>query len=555
MRRLLLALLPLAIALPGGLATGCGSGGDPDDPGGGGGDGAGAVDGGPGDEPDAGGGPISTPVMPILEEDGFYPRAIELPDGRILASIVAPQPGSGRLGGTILESLDGGVTFETVGRIDGDHSAGGLCCASIYRLPKPLGALPAGAILWSASVGGDAPGAPMSIPLFSSVDDGRSWSYLSTITVAAVPRSQGGLWEPELSQLDDGSLVCHHADETDPGHSQKLVARRSTDGLSWPEVRETAAMAPFGARPGMPVVRRTPDGRFAMTFEICGTDGCATHLRFSDDGWDWGSATDPGLRPATIDGEHFRHAPTLVVGPGPGGRDRFYLVGQMLHDRAGAVAADNGAVILVNTEGGHGHWYKVPAPVPVPEAYDNFCPNYSSAVLPLEGGRVALEIASKWDGNRCRSYYARGPLGGTGDAAGLEDGASYRMRPVMSGHCLDVENGSAAPGANLRQWDCNGSGAQRFTIDLADDGTARLAGAASGLCLVTDGEGPGANVAQGPCETAPRWRIENLGRAVYRLTRPGGDLCLDVAGGSTAIGGNVQQWTCNHLAPQIWHLD
>jgi len=32
-------------------------------------------------------------------------------------------------------------------------------------------------------------------------------------------------------------------------------------------------------------------------------------------------------------------------------------------------------------------------------------------------------------------------------------------------------------------------------------------------------------------------------------------LCLDVSGGSTAPGANVQQWTCNQLAPQIWRLE
>ena len=263
-RRALEVALALALA-------GCGAGGgDGENTGGGSGGDAGPGD-GQGDG-DAGGGgddqgPISTPVMPILEEDGFYPRAIELADGTVIAAIVAPQP-SGRLGGTILESLDGGVTFETVGRIDGDLSLGGLCCATIYQLPHALGALPAGALLWSASVGGDNQGAPMSIPIFASTDVGRTWTYLSTVVTAGVPRSQGGLWEPELSQLDDGSLVCHYSDETDPAHSQKLVARRSTDGVSWPEQRDIVSMAPFGARPGMPVVRRGAPRGLALSLEI-----------------------------------------------------------------------------------------------------------------------------------------------------------------------------------------------------------------------------------------------------------------------------------------------
>jgi hypothetical protein len=111
--------------------------------------------------------------MPLTETASFYPRAIELADGTILASVVAPQE-SGRLGGTILESTDHGVTFSAIGHIDDELASGGLCCATLFELPQALGALPAGALLWSASVGGDAPSAPMSIPVWSSVDGGHT---------------------------------------------------------------------------------------------------------------------------------------------------------------------------------------------------------------------------------------------------------------------------------------------------------------------------------------------------------------------------------------------
>jgi hypothetical protein len=543
----------LGMALLLGAACGGGSADDDDDLAGGDGGVEGQGDGGAG-TPD-GGPPISTPVMPLLDGDAFYPRAIELPDGSILASVVAPQP-SGRLGGTILASDDGGVTFEVVGAIDGDFAAGGLCCATLFRLPRALGDLPAGTILWSASAGGDTPGAPMSIPVFASPDDGRTWNALPDVTVAGVPRSQGGLWEPEFEQLDDDSLVCHYSDETDPGHSQKLVARRSSDGVTWSAARETVAMAPFGARPGMPVVRRAPDGRHAMSFEICGTDGCATHLRFSADGWDWGDPGDPALRPAALGGLHFRHAPTLAVTDRPGQNGRFYLVGQMLTDPGGAPVGANGTVLLASSEGGGGNWYPIAAPVPVPDAYDNFCPNYSSAILPLERGRVVLEIASAWQDGRCRTFYARGPLGGR-QSETLDDGVGYVLRSLQSGYCLDVVDGSGAAGANIRQWDCNGSGAQHFATDPQPDGTVRLINVGSGLCVgAAGGSGEaGANVEQVECAGATRWRIDNVGVGHYRLVHDGQDVCLDVAGGSAEMGANVQQWTCNHLSPQIWRAE
>ncbi|MHC3430443.1 ricin-type beta-trefoil lectin domain protein, partial [Streptomyces sp. DT18] len=37
------------------------------------------------------------------------------------------------------------------------------------------------------------------------------------------------------------------------------------------------------------------------------------------------------------------------------------------------------------------------------------------------------------------------------------------------GKCLDVPSGSTANGAKLQLWDCNGSGAQQWTVTAAKD--------------------------------------------------------------------------------------
>ena len=495
--------------------------------------------------------PVTAPA-PLVDGAGFYPRAIRTRAGTILASVVTPLP-SGHLGGTILESTDDGVTFVRKGAIDDPVAQSGLCCATLYELPHDLGGLSAGSLIWAASIGGDTPSAPMSIRAWASRDGGATWTALATIATGAVPRSRGGLWEPEFSQLDDGSLVCHFSDETDSAHSQKLVARRSTDGVSWNLARDTVALAAFAARPGMANVRRLPDGSFAMSYEVCGTDACAAHFRKSADGWDWGNVNDAGLRPATIDGRHFRHAPTLVWADSPG-RGRFYLIGQMAYESDGSVSAANGRIILANTEGGFQNWFEVPAPVPVPSAYDNFCPNYSSTLLPLDGNAFVLEIASQYDGNNCRPYFARTPLGGTGDASGVTSGGLYRLRAVMSGLCLDVSGGSTQAGANIQQWTCNNLAPQNWTLEAAG-GAFTLRSQQSGMCLAAAGDTAGANVAQQPCDgsATQSWSIRNVGLGYYELSRGGN--CLDVAGGSTMAGGNVQQWTCNQLSPQIWHLE
>lgn len=550
-------------AVGGGDAAGGGSdsagGGSIDGgPTGGGGGGTASTDAG---QPDAGPPPPpsrTTPQPLTPGRDGFYPRLVRALDGSLIASVVGPVPG--HLGGIILRSTDEGVSFKEVGRVDDPSFGGGLCCAGLYVLPRAFGGMPAGTLLWSASVGGDTPTAPMSLPLFRSLDLGSTWQRLGTIVTANRPRSGGGLWEPEFALLDDGALTVHYSDETDPAHSQKLVALRSTNGLAWNGFKEIVSLTGFAFRPGMPVVRKRAPGAWVMSYEICGVaaEQCVAYLRTSPDGWNWGAPTDRGTRISTMDGRFFRHAPTITVAPSPG-NGRIYLVGQMTLNANGSVAPENGDFVMANTEGGVGRWYGVRAPVPVPNPYNNFCPNYSTTIVPSLDGRIGISIASRYDGASCRAYFARGPLVGLGDDTGVESGSTYRLVNLISAHCLDVQNGSAAAGTNVWQWTCNGQPAQAWTMTRNASGTWALRAGAGGLCLTVAGGSttPGANVEQQPCDgsSAQAWRVENVGRGYYRLVHQGSTGCLDVAGGSGAAGANVQQWSCNDLAPQIWKLE
>ena len=506
--------------------------------------------------------PITTAPTLLLPGTALYPRAIRLAvgarAGAVLASVVTPLP-SGRMGGTILRSDDDGLSFTEVGHIDDPVTSTGLCCATLFELPRAVGGLAAGTLLWAASVGGDTQGQPMSIPVWSSADAGTTWTRLGTVVTAGKPRSSGGLWEPEFSVLADGTLVCHYSDETDPAHSQKLVEVRSSDGVTFGGATNTVALAAAGARPGMANVRRLPSGTYYMSYEICGVagDNCTAHLRTSADGWSWGDAADAGQRPATVDGLHLAHAPTLVWNGTPGANGRFYLVGQMVYDGAGNVAPDNGAVLFANSEGGGRNWFEVPAPVPIGAPYDNFCPNYSSSILPLDGGQIGLELATQWDGNVCRAWFARGHLLGSGDADGVASGGKYRLVNVMSGLCLDVSGGAATAGTKIEQWTCNGLTPQNWTFTVASDGSYALRAENSGLCLaVTAGAtAAGAGIEQQPCDGSvpQRWTPRNVGRGYFVLGHAG--LCLDDSGGSTTAGTAMQLWSCNDLSPQIWHLE
>lgn len=474
--------------------------------------------------------PARTTPTALPVPDGFYPRAIQRENGKIVASVVRFLPGGGRMGATIFESSDEGVSFTEIGEIDDPINQGGLCCGTLYELPRALGAMPKGTLLWSASAGGDAPDAPMTLPVWKSEDDGRTWQLVSKIVTASTPRKNGGLWEPELSMLDDGQLAVHWSDETDRAHSQKLVVARSRDGVTWKDQHDTIALATFGFRPGMATVRRaSTGGPFVMTYEICGVagDSCTAWIRMSDDGWSWGDPKSRGIRIATVDGLHFRHAPTLAWSAAPGAHGRFFVVGQMAYTNDGSVASGaNGSVIFASPEGGTHAWYTIPSPVPVPEAYDNFCPNYSSSLLPLDGGKIGLELASKWDGKLCKTYFARGPLIDTSDASEIANDGVYRLVSTQSGLCL----------AGATQEPCDGGAAQRWKVTR------------DGATLTLD---------NGQRLRDATWRPRAVGVGYYELQRVGSApaKCLDVSGGSSAPGAAVAEWDCNDLAPQIWRFE
>jgi hypothetical protein len=73
------------------------------------------------------------------------------------------------------------------------------------------------------------------------------------------------------------------------------------------------------------------------------------------------------------------------------------------------------------------------------------------------------------------------------------------------GKCLDVTSGATADGAKVQLWDCNGTGAQRWTVTGARD-------------------------------------IVNIAA----------NKCLDATDNSAANGTRLQIWTCAGTANQKW---
>ncbi len=498
----------------------------------------------------------------LMDEITFYPRAIRLAysgpaNGRVMVSVVTDTPSHT---GVIFESTDEGQSFREVGRIADPWGAAprGGCCSSIFELPRQIGDMPAGTLLWASSMGRNAGEAR--IRLWKSNDIGRTWSHVSSPFAAPNDR---GVWEPELSVDSGGRLVVHFADETEqPDHSQILARVVSEDGITWSAKTATVRSTVGHYRPGMPVVAELPDGSYVMTYEICALAApyhCDVRIRHSADGWNWGDPTDLGERPTTVDGKYFTHTPTIVWSPGDSPHGRVLLIGQILQERSGAVAQGNGATVFVNTENAHGYWYEIAAPVEVPDARDAVCPNYSPTLLPSPDGGSLLEVATDEPPGEstCAAYFDSGSAAGTGQVRRLPR-AWHRLVNVASAHCMDVAGGSSEPDANIAQWLCNDQAPQDYRPVRTGTDLVRIEARISGHCLdVTGPVGAGADVRQQVCSDAPsqQWRFVDVGRGYYRVTDRSGAFCLEVADGSAAPGADVVLGTCVDRARQTWRLE
>lgn len=338
----------------------------------------------------------------ISNDPSMYARVRQLADGELIAAM------TGFAGGNHIDvyaSADGGVSFRRVSQITDPEFATGLCCGSIFQLPRAIGALPAGTLLWAGSVGQDAgTNRRMKIKVYRSGDNGRTWSFSSSI---ASPNA-GGVWEPEFSIASDGALVMMYSDETDQAvHGQKLVRVRSYDGVSWIDRSDMIASAVRADRPGMAVVSRRANGSRVMTYELCGPARCTVFYKTSADGWDWGDARQVGTAIRLPDGRYFEHAPYSTVLPG----GALLVVGQVLMNADGTTAAGNGTTIFRSQSGDPaGPWTTIQAPVGVPNAYNHPCPNYSSPLLSVGGGAAILELAGRLENGSCYMYYGRGAV-------------------------------------------------------------------------------------------------------------------------------------------------
>lgn len=132
----------------------------------------------------------------------------------------------------------------------------------------------------------------------------------------------------------------------------------------------------------------------------------------------------------------------------------------------------------------------------------------------------------------------------------------YEFAPMhATGLRLDVAGGSRSNGANVQIYASNGTLSQRMWVRSVGGGWYSLTACCSAypLDVLNCSNADGANVQQWQWNgsNAQKWRFE-MGESGIKIISACGNKVLDVGGAATSNGSNVQLWSYNGSGAQSW---
>ncbi|KAI0972799.1 family 93 glycoside hydrolase [Xylaria arbuscula] len=201
----------------------------------------------------------------------LYARAVQLKSGDMIATWenYSPEPPQ--------------VYFPIYNKVQDTVNGWGLRYQPfLYQLPVAIGNYSAGTLL----IAGNSIPTDLSktkIDVYASMDDGVTWSFVSSIASGGVAKPVNGqtpVWEP-LLMVYNNQLVCYYSDQRDSKYGQKLAHQTTTDLKTWSSVVDDVHDSSYTARPGMPAITKLPNNNYIFAYELCGTDGCHIHYRLT----------------------------------------------------------------------------------------------------------------------------------------------------------------------------------------------------------------------------------------------------------------------------------
>ncbi|WP_460437700.1 ricin-type beta-trefoil lectin domain protein [Amycolatopsis stemonae] len=176
-------------------------------------------------------------------------------------------------------------------------------------------------------------------------------------------------------------------------------------------------------------------------------------------------------------------------------------------------------------------------------------PDGSKALIAYNSSTANQSVRVNW-GNSSFTYTLPGQTSATFTWAGNQGNSGGKTGAItgLGGKCMDVAGANSANGTAVQLYDCNGSGAQQWTVGT--DGTIR----ALGKCLDVTGQSTadGAQLQLWDCggTANQRWAAT----AAKDIVGSGSNKCVDATGNSSANGTRLQIWTCTGAANQKWNV-
>ena len=382
------------------------------------------------------------------------------------------------------------------------------------------------------------------LKVYKSVDNGKSWSYCSTIDeisgeAESLRNPDRGVYEPYMLQMDDGRVGVMYASEkyalSSPAYSQVLVLKLSdSDGESWgEEIWSVFDTEHENARPGMPVWTKMANGKYILVYEIVGTTDVDVFYKISEDGIHW-----PDGMGVQIPGQ--KGAPFVLS----------LQNGDLL-------VTSNTHQISVSTDYAS-HW-TIDGNAPYGSLFaedDNLWPGLyetgtNEIAIVTSVGRAAAGYKDNGHNIQIRFGFLQG-RGLQADYSGC-----FKLMSRNSGKYLDLSAGSMQDDANIQIWHENNETPQEWEFVHLGNNDYKIISVHSGKVLTVDGNNPGANVVQQAWTAlnSQKWEMLAAAPGYYSIKSKIGDFYLDVDAGKTEDGTNVQVWTGNNLPPQQWQLE
>ncbi|MFJ9706500.1 RICIN domain-containing protein [Streptomyces sp. NPDC101234] len=495
----------------------------------------------------------------------LYPKSAQLPDGRIVATFEDSE--TTPVGQTlpIYKSDDDGTTWSKLtdvkapAYLSSDSSyaryTSNWTNPYLYVLPQAVGSLSAGTLLLASVVSGDdyyyeeqkaanSSWTPTSdgdrkdvaLALYSSTDDGATWSFQNIIAAGSWQGGSAGslgrtssantykqvdpVWEPHLL-AHNGQLIAYYSDENDytgydtttgaptidPDNATatdsggQVLMHRTWDGTSasaWssPVVDVPGSTVSMGSgkteigggRPGMTTVAPTTDGKWLMTYEYWG-GGTNVRYRIADDPTKFFSGSDGAITslPVPSGGATLATGGSPVLLPMPDGR--------IVYNASGS-----GSVWVNESGSSTGTWKQYQTPIAA---------GYSRQLQYVDGTGRVLVLQASWSGTSV------GPVKYAEVDLGRSDGAYYSLVNRLTGQVLTTDSGKTQ--------DANLTG---NTPDL-------VLGASSSTSLTQ------------------RWHLQATGSNVTLLNKAGGRAVAIWTGTATA-GQNLTQWVDDGATDKQW---